>query len=464
MTHETDAIDVSASLRARRWRWMPARVADRLHRLEGALGRRPFLKNVSIMLSGAAAGQFLSVALSPVLTRLYSPQEFGILSVYGAILTILVVTASLRYELALPLVRTDEEAVNLMAVCGCVLLAMTAIVGAAAFAFPEPWVKLIWPTPIYFRRVHTYCALLTLGFFCLGGYYIALYSATRQSAFRAIARTRVAQGLVGPLTQIGLGLTGIGAPGLVVGSILGQSTGTFGLLLRQLRAQRNAIGAISWYRMKAVARRYIRFPLIASWAALVDSAGGNQLLYLLVSVEYSARIAGFVFLAERIAARPLSLIGTSILQVFVGEAGRTASTDVAQLRRRFYQVTTRQLALAAAWLLAINVTAAILFPTVFGMQWSDAVIYLRAMSLAYLAQAMVLPVFHTLQILEKQSMAAAWQIGRLTLIVTTLGLSAHFDIPAPWAIFCYSTAQALACTILFMLMASSIHRLERTRR
>jgi hypothetical protein len=77
---------------------------------------------------------------------------------------------------------------------------------------------------------------------------------------------------------------------------------------------------------------------------------------------------------------------------------------------------------------------------------------------------MVLPVFHTLQILEKQSIAAAWQIGRLTTTVTTLGLSAYFHVPAPWAIFCYSSAQALACTILFMLMAGSINRLERVRR
>ena len=442
---------------------MRARMTAPVRRAREHLGRRPFLKNVSIMLSGAAAGQFLSVLLSPALTRLYTPQEFGILSVYSAILAISVVTASLRYELALPLLRSDEEAVNLMAVCGCVLVVMTAIICAAAFAFPENWLRLIWPTPVHFRRVHLYCALLTLGFACLGGYYIALYAATRQGAFRAIARTRVGQGLVGPATQIGLGLMGIGAPGLVVGSILGQSAGTFGLLWRQIGAQRALLHAVSWRRMAALARRYRHFPLIASWAALIDAAGGNQLLFLLVSVEYSARIAGFIFLAERIAARPLSLIGTSILQVFVGEAGKSVSTDPAQLRRRFYQVTSRQLCLAAAWLTVTNIAAVFLFPAVFGANWADAVIYLQAMSLGYLAHAMVLPVFHTLQILEKQTVAAAWQIGRLVLIVTTLGTAIYWGLSAPLAIFCYSAAQAVACTILFMVMAVSINRLERTR-
>jgi O-antigen/teichoic acid export membrane protein len=463
------AIDMSASIAApripsaRRGN-MRARVMALVDRAREQLGRRPFLKNVSIMLSGAAAGQFLSVMLSPALTRLYTPQEFGILSVYSAILTISVVTASLRYELALPLLRSDDEAINLMAVCGCVLVAMTGIICAAAFAFPENWLRLIWPTPLHFRRVHLYCALLTLGFACLGGYYIALYSATRRGAFRAIARTRVGQGLVGPVTQIGFGLAGVGAPGLVVGSILGQSAGTFGLLWRQIGGQRSLLRAVSWQKMAELARRYRRFPLIASWAALIDAAGGNQLLFLLVSVEYSARVAGFIFLAERIAARPLSLIGTSILQVFVGEAGKSVSADPAQLRRRFYQVTSRQLCLAAAWLTVTNGAALFPFPAVFGANWGDAVIYLQAMSLGYLAHAMVLPVFHTLQILEKQSIAAAWQIGRLALIVTTLGAAIHFGLSVPLAIFCYSAAQALACTVLFMVMAVSINRLERARR
>ena len=98
--------------------------------------------------------------------------------------------------------------------------------------------------------------------------------------------------------------------------------------------------------MAALARRYRRFPLIASWAALIDSAGGSQLLYLLVTSAYSARIAGFIFLAERVVARPLSMVGTSVLQVFMGEAGRTASEDPPRLKKRFFQVVNRQFWLA----------------------------------------------------------------------------------------------------------------------
>jgi O-antigen/teichoic acid export membrane protein len=432
-----------------------------LRQLRSTLAGKPFLKNVSIMLTGAAGGQIVSVLLSPALTRLYSPQQFGVLSIYTAILTILVVLASLRYEITLPLAASDEDAVNLVAVCFCALIATTIVIAIASYWFPEEILQSLWPTPINSAHMGIYRGLMIVGFLSLGAYFIPLYLATRQGAFPAVARTRVAQGVVGPVTQIGFGLAGAGAPGLLLGSILGQSAGTFGLLYELLGKRTVLLRSLSWQRMRTLAWRYRRFPLIASWAALIDAAGGNQLLYLLVSVEYSARIAGFIFLAERIVARPLTLVGTSILQVFVGEAGKTVSADPAKLRSRFYQVTSRQALLAIVWIVIANVAAAALFQTVFGADWGDAVVYLQAMSLAYLAQAIVLPVFHTLQILEKQSIAAGWQIGRLLLTIASLGLCMHFDVTAPWAIFCYSLVQAFSCALLLVLMAQSIQRVQR---
>jgi O-antigen/teichoic acid export membrane protein len=413
------------------------------------------------MLTGTAAGQLVSILLSPALTRIYSPQQFGVLSVYTALLTILVVIASLRYELTVPMAANDEDAINLVALCGCVLAGTTLAIAIGSFAFPEEALERLWPTPINSAYIFLYRGLFVLGFLCLGGYYIALYLGTRGGAYHAIARTRLYQGVVGPVSQIGFGLVGAGAPGLLAGSILGQSAGTFGLFHRLLRRDPALLGKVSWVRMAALARRYRRFPLIASWAALIDSAGGSQLLYLLVTGAYSARIAGFIFLAERVVARPLSMVGTSILQVYMGEAGRTASEDPPRLKKRFYQVVNRQFWLALVWIGVANAMAALLFPKLFGAEWGDAVIYLQAMSVGYLAQAIVLPVFHTLQILEKQVLAAVWQISRLVVVVTIFSLAKHLGVAPPITIAAYSAVQAMCCCVLLLLMMKSIQKLQK---
>ena len=61
------------------------------------------------MLAGTVAGQAVSLVLAPVLTRVYSPTQFGYLSVYGAVLAILGVVASLGLELAIPICMADGE-------------------------------------------------------------------------------------------------------------------------------------------------------------------------------------------------------------------------------------------------------------------------------------------------------------------------------------------------------------------
>ncbi|PKU23234.1 lipopolysaccharide biosynthesis protein [Telmatospirillum siberiense] len=433
-----------------------------IRRIRDILARRPFLKNVSIMLGGAAGGQLVSILLSPLLTRLYSPQQFGILSVYSAVLAILVVIASLRYEMALPLTRLDEDAANLMAVCLCALAATTAAVGSVVFLLPGQMIEALWPLPLFSERIGTYRILLVVGYVCLGGYFIALYGATRTGAFRAIAKTRFGQGVVGPLSQIVLGLLGVGTPGLLLGFIAGQSAGTAGLFYNVATDRPGAWSSLSWRRMRGLAARYCRFPLVSSWAALIDALGSSQLLYLLISLQYSARIAGYIFLVERVVSRPLAIVGTSILQVFMSEAGRTATSDPDKLKSRFRQVVFRQFCLAAAWVLAANLAGALLFPTVFGEEWIEGIVYLKAMSLGYLAQALVQPVFHTLQILEKQILAAGWQIGRLIFTVGVFEAGARlYGFDAPWVIAGYSAAQALCCLVLLALMARSIRQLKR---
>ncbi|MBC7799193.1 MAG: oligosaccharide flippase family protein [Gemmatimonadaceae bacterium] len=425
----------------------PARLTRWMH------GRSAFFRNVSVMLAGSVIGQMTSVVLSPVLTRLFSPAEFGVLGVFTAVLTIIVVMASLRYEMAIPVVADADDAVALMVLCFGVLLATTGVVGAAAYAAPAGWLEGMGLSPLL-----SYRWLLPAGFGGLGAYFIVLYLATNLGAFPAIARTRISQGVLGPVSQIGLGLLGAGAPGLVLGYVLGQSAGAIDLLRRTVRIA--SLRAVRVGRIRTLAARFRRFPLIASWAALIDAAGTNQILYLLVSLQFSVEVAGFIFLSERIVARPLMMLGTSLLQVFVGEAGRTATTDPARLRWRFRQVVRQQVLVAVVWIAAANAGAALLFPAVFGADWAGAVVYVQALSVAYLAQAVVQPVFHTLQLLERQSTAAVWQAGRLVLVLATFGVCVQLGLPAPATILAYAVAQAAACLVLFLLIARAIQRIQ----
>jgi O-antigen/teichoic acid export membrane protein len=417
--------------------------------------RRGFAANVASMLTGTVLGQAASLALSPVLTRIYGPEQFGFLSVYTAALTILGVIAAMGFELAIPLAESRSELANLLASSATALIATTALVALAAWKMPDGVLDFLW-----LGLLAPYRWLVPIGFACLGCYSVLVAVATRLEAFREIASTRLSQGLSGPLSQIALGMIGAGTPGLAAGYVIGQSSGTLLLFSRVVARSPGLLADISLDGMRAVVRRYARFPLIASWTRLIDMAGGGPILFLLYAACYSSEIAGYLFLAERVIMRPLLMVSTSLLQVFVGEAGQSVRQDPARLRRRFRQVTLLQFLLSGSWILAADVLSYWAFPVLFGEQWSNAVPYLCASSIGYLGLAVLHPVSTSLQLMQRQFLAALWQTGRLIIVVGGVVVAWRLGFSALTALWIASVAQAIACVVMLALIAVSIERIQ----
>jgi O-antigen/teichoic acid export membrane protein len=133
------------------------------------------------MFTGTAIGQCIAVALAPVLTRIYSPAMFGVLGLFTAALTILSVVAALRYEMALPLTQSDEDASNLLAVCMVALVCTTGL-GCIILSVLSLWN----PPAMLLGTLAPYRWLLPVGFFCIGAYNVMVYYATRVAAFNVI--------------------------------------------------------------------------------------------------------------------------------------------------------------------------------------------------------------------------------------------------------------------------------------
>lgn len=415
-----------------------------------------FATRVAYMLTGTVLGQAVSVLLAPVLTRIYLPDQFGYLSVYTAMLAIIGVVAALGYELAIPIARSREELANLLAVSVGALLGLTALLSLASFLVPDRALHLLW-----IGSTLTFRLLLPFGFACLGGYYIMVASATRLEAFREIASTRLSQGLSGPISQIILGVLGMGTPGLLIGFVIGQSSGTFLLFSRVLMRTPGLFAGISWRGISRAAWRYRQFPAFASWSKLLENAGTSPILFLLFAHFYSSEIAGFLFLSERVIGRPLLMVSTSLLQVFTGEAGLAVRREPERVRLRFHQVIPCQFLLSAAWILLANLLAGWAFPVLFGNEWVPAIPYLRAASLGYLALAVLHPVSTALQIMERQVLAAVWQVARLVLVTGGVVAAWWFGQPAVTALWISSLAQVVACLGMLALIALSIERIQR---
>jgi O-antigen/teichoic acid export membrane protein len=398
-----------------------------------------FLRGASALFAGTVLAQATSLAVWPILTRLYRPAEFGVLGTYLGLITVLVTVASLRYENAIPIARHDRQALDLLAVCGLGLVATSVIVAVAAFTIPDEVLEqagLLSLAPYRF--------FVPLGFAWVGAYSALFGFATREGAFVAIARTRVSQALAGPASQVFLGLAGAGTSGLLLGFIVAQCAGMLPLFRLARSRFRVAGHVVSLRGIASVMRQFRNFPLISTWGALVESIGGAVALYLLIGMFYPAAITGFLFLTERAVGRPLRMVASSLAPVAFSEAGRAVHTDPTQLRRRFLQLTLRSSVVAACWIVTVNIAAAWLFPMVFGPGWSDAVPFVRAVSVWYFFATVTRVTGPLLLVLERQVLNAITQIGGPLFGVAAFLFCGYRGLDAVVAVWAYSTCQAIA--------------------
>jgi len=84
---------------------------------------------------GTAFAQILNALLSPVITRIYSPREYGILTVYIAILGLIAVIGSLNYEYSIPIADDDHKAINSVFLSIVILIFLTLCISFILFFF-----------------------------------------------------------------------------------------------------------------------------------------------------------------------------------------------------------------------------------------------------------------------------------------------------------------------------------------
>ena len=377
-----------------------------------ALFQNNFVRHVSVLAGGTAFAQALAILALPLLTRIYSPSEFGVLAVFGALLGMISVIACLRYEIAIPLPESDVTAANLLAVALGGVVATTAVVMLATFVLGDQiayWMN----APLLAQ----YLWLLPIGIAATGAYSVFQYWATRKKAFVRIARTRVEQSVGGVSTQVFMGWGGMGVWGLIVGQIVSSGAGFFGLARRAFIEDRGAFEHVSISAMKNVAREYVRFPKYSTFEALTNNASVQLPIILIAGLTISAEV-GYLMLAMRLMQAPMGLIGSSISQVYFSRAVEEHRNG------RLGEFTARvmeQLAkVGAGPLIFAGILSPVLFGYIFGVQWTRAGELVAWMTPWFVLQFLVSPVSMSLHVTNNQRKALLLQIFGLVLRIVAV--------------------------------------------
>lgn len=361
-----------------------------------------FIRGVLTLATGSAASQVLIVIASPLLTRLFTPDHFGALAVFSALLGLISVASCLRYELAIPMAKNNLAALNIIATA----LGFNAIValGVAATLIPFSANVSAWfSTP----NLAPHLWLLPIGIVFVGLYRTLTFWAVREKAFGRLARTKLTQAISGVATQIVCGVLTPGAFGLILGQVVGQSAGAIALGRDLQRRAATLKYRLRTRRLAAAAKRHIRFPKYDLPAASINTLAANLPQFML-ALLFNPTVAGFYLLAHRVIGMPVAILGQAVGQGLYAHSRQAIAAG--SLHRSVLKIATALLALITGPLLLLFAFGEDLFGAVFGPEWRIAGTYASWLILGATAQFVYSPISLMLQATNAQHINLALQI------------------------------------------------------
>lgn len=402
-------------------------------------------------MGGTAAGQLLTVLISPVLSRLFEKQDFGVLGAFSLLLTFLSPIVGGRYDLAIPVAKDDKESTEAMA-AAMLTTTIVSILVATVMLAAGPWVADLIREP----QAGKYFFLLPISLWMVGAYQALNYWAIREREYILTARTKLVQGIALALSQIAAGFLHLGQLGLVLADIVGRSAGKLTIATQVWARHKQELKALTWPGIKSTAYRYREYPLYAAPAALVH-AGASALPGLVLGVMYNSAVLGLFFFSYRYIWTPVSLLGQSLAQVFNGEGAEWAKTDPARLERGYWSLVKR---LALLGILPFGTIALIgrpVFTFVFGSSYADAGTYAQILSLGWYVQFVVGPVLPTLNLLERQKWVLAADAVGIALIAGTFFAAAQNHWPVTLTLGFYTASVTVMYTLLLALGGRAVN-------
>ncbi|MDH0089870.1 oligosaccharide flippase family protein [Achromobacter mucicolens] len=363
-----------------------------------------FFQRVIRVFLGTLGAQAITIGSMLVLVRLYTPAEMGHFNVWVSFVTIGVVAATGRYELAMFAIKSGHEAKDIVKLIGHVAFWFAVASGGVLYILGQT-------TDMVPLGVVSFLPALAVAIFVMAlqkafGNVLVLH---RQFARLGISRVAAAASVA--LLQFAGAWALSGSAGLIYGQTLGIIAGTALLLLLIDRQWLSSCLKSDMKRTLRAARKYAQFPKFSLPADLINTLVA-QLPLILMSSRYGADVVGWYGMTTRAMAAPISLLSNSVLDVFKEQAARDyrEKGDCRDVYRRTF-LTLALIALPPFTILWLF--SEVLFSFVFGETWRQSGVYARLLIPMFYMGFIVSPLGYTIYIAQKQHYDLVWQLGGL---------------------------------------------------
>lgn len=380
-----------------------------------------FTVNVLTLISGTAIAQAIPLAISPVLSRIYNPEDFGAMAVFLSIYAIVTIIATLRLEYAVIIPVEDKDALNIASLSIFSSLIM-GIFSLILLLFFENSVR------DYFKYSDAGASLYLIPFCVLlyGIYQNLYYWFNRKKEFKQTSLNFVARSITTSSIKLLLGFVDLFRGGLIYGTIAGQFISSIMFILAIIKRYINELSLISISGMK---KQWARFYKLAITLTLSHGLQGiySQLPTLFIAKYFDLMTIGFVALSTKVVTLPISVISSAFGDVFRQKATEEYH-KTGTFNTIFISTLKKTFAISIIPFCLTFFFAPPLFGFVFGNEWVKAGEYLQIIIIGEFFAFVINPLDKASLIREKKKYILGWNISRFISNGLIVLLAISYDL------------------------------------
>lgn len=381
------------------------------------IGDSSYKKNVLTMVGARVIAQAIPILLTPLLTRIYSPEEFGVFAVYSTIASFVAMISNGRYCLSIILPKSKEKAQTLVLISSL----FTIFTGILFF------VILIFIGKNFFsalniETISQYTPFLIATIIFVGLYEALFYYGLREKMYKILAVNIIIQASILILLRLSVGYLGYTGIGLIISHLVSYFV-SYILLFFESKIQIDMKDLRK--NSKQLLSKYVNFPRFSLLSDILSTLTNNSPNIFLNKI-FGSTSAGYFSISDKVLGSPIWFVTSSVGDVFKQEASEQYRNG-GNCITVFMKTSKALFLIGIIPFLLIFLFVPALVPFLFGENWAPAGEYIRIFAVMYFSSFVVNPVSYIIFIVNKQIHGILFQVIKLISIIIAFGLGLYYQ-------------------------------------
>jgi O-antigen/teichoic acid export membrane protein len=391
-----------------------------------------FTRNVLTLMTGTTMAQAIPLAASPILTRIYSPEDFGLFALFMSLAVIFSVIATGRYELAIMLPSKEEEARSIVFLSVLINIIISLTLFLIISLFNAQITNLLGKD-----EISPWLYVLPFTVFLLGLFKSLNFWNNRGKKYKSLAFAQVSQSGMTAGANLSFGFLGYSSIGLIIGNILGQII-SIGMLSRSFFKTKIKIDNL---KIIALAKKYKFFPKFSVLSGLIN-VSSKEIPKIIIANILEMKVLGFLSLAQRMMIAPIALFSSSIQQVFFQSATKEYK-EKGNVETLYRSTRNKLFIIAVIPFILLYIFAVDIFTFIFGDAWGEAGEIVKILVPFYFIYFIAAPLNIMFIVAEKQKLEIQWQITFFIMSIGSLLFSSFISSDMYFILTTFSISNAL---------------------